>query len=92
MPGITGLAQIELPPDTDPQSVHRKTALDLHYIQSASVSQDMRIVCCTLLKVIGLRPVRPARSSPPCPFPQPVEERQRQAPNPHEKVLATRST
>ncbi len=90
LPGITGLAQIELPPDTDQQSVRKKTELDLYYIQSASASQDMRIVCYTLLKMIGLRPVRHARPRTPYPLPHPEEIRQCRTINPHEKVLAVR--
>ena len=34
-PGVTGLAQINLPPDTDHDSVRRKLILDLHYIDTA---------------------------------------------------------
>ncbi|MEO2048196.1 MAG: sugar transferase [Pirellulales bacterium] len=56
LPGITGLAQVELPPDSDQQSIRNKTELDLQYIHSASVNQDLRIVCQTVLKMLGLRP------------------------------------
>ena len=34
LPGITGLAQLNLPPDTDLDSVRRKLALDLEYIDT----------------------------------------------------------
>ena len=43
-PGITGLAQINLPPDTDLDSVRRKLILDCEYIRSASSWLDFRIV------------------------------------------------
>ena len=32
-PGVTGLAQVQLPPDTDLESVRRKVAYDLYYIE-----------------------------------------------------------
>ena len=54
-PGITGLAQINLPPDSDLDSVRRKAALDLEYIRTASLALDCRMFLCTLLRMIGLR-------------------------------------
>jgi lipopolysaccharide/colanic/teichoic acid biosynthesis glycosyltransferase len=54
-PGITGLAQINLPPDTDLDSVRRKVALDLEYIHTASLTLDCRMFLCTLLRMLGLR-------------------------------------
>ncbi|MEN6492889.1 MAG: sugar transferase [Thermoguttaceae bacterium] len=53
-PGITGLAQINLPPDTDVDSVRRKLVLDVQYIRTASLSLDLRILLCTSLRLIGL--------------------------------------
>lgn len=53
-PGITGLAQINLPPDTDLESVRRKLALDLEYIQCASVWFDLRIVGATCLRLLAI--------------------------------------
>lgn len=53
-PGITGLAQINLPPDTDIDSVRRKLVLDLQYIRTASLSLDLRILACTSSRLIGL--------------------------------------
>lgn len=50
-PGITGLAQINLPPDTDLMSVRRKLALDLKYIDESSFWLDARLLLCTLLRV-----------------------------------------
>lgn len=54
-PGITGLAQINLPADTDLESVRRKLIVDLEYIAEASFSLDMRIVLATCLRLVGVR-------------------------------------
>lgn len=54
-PGVTGLAQVNLPPDTDLDSVRRKLALDREYIATANLGLDLRIVGCTILRVFGLR-------------------------------------
>ena len=55
VPGITGLAQINLPADTDLNSVRRKLVLDCEYIETASFWFDLRIIACTLFRTIGLR-------------------------------------
>lgn len=55
LPGITGLAQINLPADTDLLSVRRKLVLDLEYIDAADFVLDARIIICTFLQVLGLR-------------------------------------
>jgi lipopolysaccharide/colanic/teichoic acid biosynthesis glycosyltransferase len=52
-PGVTGLAQVQLPPDTDLESVCRKLTYDLFYVQTMSPWLDLRIVLSTALKVIG---------------------------------------
>ncbi|MGD9644478.1 MAG: sugar transferase [Pirellulales bacterium] len=52
-PGITGLAQINLPPDTDLDSVRRKLVLDLEYIRQAHALLDLRIMLCTSLRLVG---------------------------------------
>jgi len=54
LPGITGLAQINLPPDSDLESVRRKLALDLAYIQEAGPSLDTRMFFCTFGRVLGI--------------------------------------
>lgn len=54
-PGITGLAQINLPPDTDLDSVRRKLVFDLEYIRNASLLVDLRICLVTSLRVLGIR-------------------------------------
>jgi len=53
-PGVTGLAQIQLPPDTDLESVRRKLALDLVYIRERTGWLDIRIAIGTLLKVAAV--------------------------------------
>ena len=53
-PGVTGLAQIQLPADTDLESVRRKLALDLVYIRKRTLWLDVRIVVGTLLKVVAV--------------------------------------
>jgi lipopolysaccharide/colanic/teichoic acid biosynthesis glycosyltransferase len=54
-PGITGLAQVQLPPDTDLASVAIKTAYDLYYVQHVAFWLDCRIAVVTLLKMFGVR-------------------------------------
>ncbi len=53
-PGITGLAQINLPPDTNVDSVRKKLVLDLEYVQHAGVAFDARMFLCTLVRLCGL--------------------------------------
>ena len=53
-PGVTGLAQVQLPPDSDLASVRTKTAYDLHYIRTMGVLLDVRIAWATLFKMLGL--------------------------------------
>ena len=53
-PGVTGLAQIQLPADTGVASVRRKLALDLVYVRERSLWLDARIVVGTLLKVAAV--------------------------------------
>jgi lipopolysaccharide/colanic/teichoic acid biosynthesis glycosyltransferase len=62
-PGITGLAQVNLPPDTDLQSVRRKLFLDCQYVRNAGPWLDFRLFVCSLARmfrvslvhVLGLR-------------------------------------
>lgn len=54
-PGITGLAQLNLPPDTDLDSVGRKLALDREYIERAGLWIDIRIALCTAFRIFSLR-------------------------------------
>jgi hypothetical protein len=57
-PGITGLAQLNLPPDSDLKSVRRKLALDLEYVERASLFLDIRLLFCTLLRIFKLPALR----------------------------------
>jgi lipopolysaccharide/colanic/teichoic acid biosynthesis glycosyltransferase len=52
-PGVTGLAQIHLPPDTGLESVRRKVAYDLFYVRQAGLWLDLRIIACTAFQVLG---------------------------------------
>jgi len=53
-PGVTGLAQVHLPGDTSLASVRLKLAHDLFYIQQLSPGLELRILFCTLLRVLGV--------------------------------------
>jgi lipopolysaccharide/colanic/teichoic acid biosynthesis glycosyltransferase len=53
-PGVTGLAQVQLPPDTDLGSVRRKLAHDLYYVQNVSPLMDLRLLICTAFYAIGV--------------------------------------
>lgn len=55
LPGVTGLAQINLPADDSLESVRQKVVLDREYIQRATLGLDLRIFCCTLFRMTGLR-------------------------------------
>jgi lipopolysaccharide/colanic/teichoic acid biosynthesis glycosyltransferase len=53
-PGVTGLAQLNLPPDTDLDSVRRKLALDCQYIRQAGLWLDIRLFVGTFLRIFKL--------------------------------------
>jgi lipopolysaccharide/colanic/teichoic acid biosynthesis glycosyltransferase len=53
-PGITGLAQINLPPDSDLVSVQRKVLLDCEYIERGGLWLDTRLLICTFLRLFKL--------------------------------------
>jgi lipopolysaccharide/colanic/teichoic acid biosynthesis glycosyltransferase len=53
-PGVTGLAQLQLPPDTDLSSVRRKLAYDLYYVDRVSLWLDLKILLSTATAVIGI--------------------------------------
>lgn len=53
-PGLTGLAQLQLEADTDIDSVRRKLAHDLYYIQQLSPWLDFRILICTAFYAAGV--------------------------------------
>ncbi|NOX56006.1 MAG: hypothetical protein GXP27_16500, partial [Planctomycetes bacterium] len=46
-PGITGLAQLKLPPDSDTDSVRKKLAFDLYYLRYMTPWLDCRILVAT---------------------------------------------
>jgi lipopolysaccharide/colanic/teichoic acid biosynthesis glycosyltransferase len=53
-PGVTGLAQVQLPADTDIASVRRKLSYDLYYVRRCSLWLDLRLLVCTAFKVFGM--------------------------------------
>jgi lipopolysaccharide/colanic/teichoic acid biosynthesis glycosyltransferase len=53
-PGVTGFAQVQLPPDTDLESVRIKLAYDVHYIRHQCLLFDAALYLATLGKLIGL--------------------------------------
>jgi len=61
LPGVTGLAQINLPPDQSAECVIPKVQLDLEYITTASASLDLRILLCSAFRMLGIRHGRAVR-------------------------------
>lgn len=53
-PGVTGLAQLQLPADSDIQSVKEKVVYDLFYIRKQSLWLDVRLIVATGAKAAGL--------------------------------------
>lgn len=53
-PGVTGLAQVQLPPDSDLESVRRKLAHDLYYVRHVSLGLDVKLVICTAFYAAGV--------------------------------------
>jgi lipopolysaccharide/colanic/teichoic acid biosynthesis glycosyltransferase len=53
-PGVTGLAQVQLPADTDLESVRTKLAYDLYYVQNLNPWLDFKIIVSTAFKVLGV--------------------------------------
>ena len=54
-PGITGFAQIHLPPDTCLRSVRNKLVYDLFYVRHRSWRMELFILLATGLKMLGLK-------------------------------------
>ena len=54
-PGITGLAQVQLPADETLDDVRRKVRCDLCYVREMSPWLDFRILLGTALKIAGFR-------------------------------------
>lgn len=59
-PGISGLAQVQLPADVDLDGVRKKLVCDLHYINNLGAWMDVRIMLCTALFLMGI-PLRFSR-------------------------------
>jgi lipopolysaccharide/colanic/teichoic acid biosynthesis glycosyltransferase len=71
-PGITGLAQVHLAPDTDVESVRRKLAYDLYYIQCVDPWLDLRILLATGFYILG-NPAQLARKTAATPLDESIE-------------------
>jgi lipopolysaccharide/colanic/teichoic acid biosynthesis glycosyltransferase len=54
LPGITGLAQVQLPPDTELADVRVKLAHDLCYVEWVGPWLDARILAATALRLAGV--------------------------------------
>jgi lipopolysaccharide/colanic/teichoic acid biosynthesis glycosyltransferase len=52
-PGLSGLAQVQLPADTDLDSVRRKTACDLYYVHHVGPWLDLRLTLATACYLAG---------------------------------------
>jgi lipopolysaccharide/colanic/teichoic acid biosynthesis glycosyltransferase len=52
-PGVTGLAQMRLPADSDLEGVRLKLAHDLYYVRRLSLAMDLRIAVSTVFYFIG---------------------------------------
>ena len=59
-PEITGLAQVQLPPDVDLDGVRKKLVCDLHYIEHFGFGLDFRLLLSTGLLFLGI-PLRWSR-------------------------------
>jgi lipopolysaccharide/colanic/teichoic acid biosynthesis glycosyltransferase len=53
-PGVSGLAQVQLPADSDLNSVRRKLAHDLYYVEHVRPWLDVRLYVATLLYALGV--------------------------------------
>jgi lipopolysaccharide/colanic/teichoic acid biosynthesis glycosyltransferase len=85
-PGITGLAQIHLPPDRNLDGVRKKLLCDLHYIERLGLWLDLRILLCTGLLFLGV-PLRWSRRWLRIPKPVPVGQNHQNAISPRAKTL-----
>lgn len=53
-PGVTGLAQVQLPPDSDLTSVRRKLAYDLYYIRKMTPWAELVLLVATGFYALGM--------------------------------------
>ena len=54
-PGLTGFAQIHLPPDSSVRTAKNKLVYDRYYVGRMGFWMDLRILALTALKVVGLK-------------------------------------
>ena len=54
LPGITGLAQVNLPPDTNVAAVQRKLSLDFEYIETSTFMLDLRLFLYSVSRLLRL--------------------------------------
>jgi lipopolysaccharide/colanic/teichoic acid biosynthesis glycosyltransferase len=86
-PGITGLAQVQLPPDVDLEGVRKKLICDLHYIKHFGFWLDFRVLLCTALLFLGV-PLRWSRRL--LRIPQPLNNRSKEESKIEDRVLKVR--
>ncbi len=55
-PGVTGLAQVQLPADSDVTSVRYKVVYDLYYVEHQNPFLDFRLLAATLFRAAGAGP------------------------------------
>jgi lipopolysaccharide/colanic/teichoic acid biosynthesis glycosyltransferase len=55
-PGITGYAQVSLPPETTVAGVRPKIIMDRYYIRHQSLWLDLKILFWTAAKILGMTP------------------------------------
>ena len=60
-PGVTGLAQVLQPPDTNLNMVSSKLSFDLHYVDHCCFWLDFRILLATVPHVLSVPPETIAR-------------------------------
>jgi lipopolysaccharide/colanic/teichoic acid biosynthesis glycosyltransferase len=60
-PGVSGLAQIQLPADSNLESVRNKLALDLVYVEKRGFWLDLRLMLGTCLYLVGFSYARVRR-------------------------------
>ena len=53
-PGITGLAQVQLSPETEVEAVRTKVAYDLYYLRFLGFWLDVKILGATLTRLLGM--------------------------------------
>jgi hypothetical protein len=45
---------VQLPADSDLESVRRKLAHDLYYVRAGGLWLDLRLACCTACRMLGI--------------------------------------